>query len=121
MVRKGLVTLAAALAVLSAWPRTSGAEYILNLQGSAVFTGMNDVRIPGDGGTKLSLSDELQADAVPAGRVEAGYLRKGRDFFGIVVAPLRVDSHGSVDRDVTFHGATFPAGTRLDATFRFDS
>lgn len=121
MVRKGLVMLAVALAVLPARPRESSAEYILNFQGAAVFTGMNDVRIPGDGGTKFSLSDELHADAVPAGRVEAGYLRRGRDFFGIVIAPLSVDSHGSVDRDVTFNGATFPAGTRLDATFRFDS
>lgn len=121
MIRKGLVTCAVAIAILSASPTTSNAEWILNLQGGAVFTGMNDVRIPGDGGTKFSLSDELSADTAFAGRVEAGYLRKGRDYFGIVVAPLRVDSHGFVDRDVDFNAATFAAGTELDVTFRFDS
>jgi hypothetical protein len=121
MIKKGAVTLAVALAVLAARPATSAAEWILNLQGAAVFTGRNDVRIPGDDGTEFSLCDELSADTAFAGRVEAGYLRKGRDYFGLVAAPLSVDSHGSVDRDVSFNGTTFPAGTKLDATFRFDS
>jgi hypothetical protein len=121
MRRRCLVVLAATLAVLHAGAGTSRAEFVLNLQGGAVFTGKNDVRIPGDDGTRFSLSDELNADTAFTGRVEAGYVRKGRDYFGIVVAPLRVDSHGSVDRDVSFNGTTFPAGTSLDATFRFDS
>jgi hypothetical protein len=97
------------------------AEYVVNLQGAAVFTEKNDVRIPGDSGTKFSLSDDLRADSSYTGRLEAGYIHKGRDYFGIVVAPLSVDSHGSVDRDIDYAGTTFPAGTDLKATFRFDS
>jgi hypothetical protein len=97
------------------------AEYVLNLQGAAVFTEKNDVRIPGDSGTKFSLSDDLAADTEYTGRVEAGYIHKERDYFGIVIAPLSVDSRGSTDRDISFNGTTFPAGTDLGATFRFDS
>jgi len=103
------------------FPPRARAEYVLNLQGAAVFTEKNDVRIPGDSGTKFSLSDDLSADTEYTGRVEAGYIHKARDYFGIVIAPLSVDSHGSVDRDISFNATTFPAGTHLDATFRFDS
>ena len=97
------------------------AEYVVNLQGAAVFTEKNDIRIPGDSGTKFSLSDDLSADTTYTGRLEAGYIRNARDYFGIVVAPLSVDSHGRVDRNVDYAGTTFPAGTDLQATFRFDS
>jgi len=102
-------------------PGKASAEYVFNLQGAAVFTEKNDIRIPGDSGTKFSLSDDLSADTEYTGRLEAGYLHKERDYFGIVVAPLSVDSHGRVDRDISYAGTTFPAGTELDATFRFDS
>ena len=97
------------------------AEYVVNLQGAAVFTEKNDIRIPGDSGTKFSLSDDLNADTTYTGRLEAGYIHKERDYFGIVIAPLSVDSHGRMDRDISYAGTTFPAGTDLDATFRFDS
>jgi hypothetical protein len=97
------------------------AEYLLNVQGAAVFTEKNDIRIPGDSGTKFSLSDDLNADTGFSGRLEAGYVHKTQDYFGIVVAPLSVDSQGRMDRDVRFAGRTFPAGTDLNATFRFDS
>lgn len=102
-------------------PGRAYAEYVFNVQGAAVFTEKNDVRIPGDTGTKFSLSDDLSADTAYAGRLEAGYIHKERDYFGIVVAPLSVDSRGRVDRDISFAGTTFPANTDLNAAFRFDS
>jgi len=110
-----------AIIALCCGPATVSAEYVVNLQGAAVFTEKNDVRIPGDSGTKFSLSDDLKADSSFTGRLEAGYIHKGRDYFGVVVAPLSVDSHGRVDKDISFAGTVFPAGTDLDATFRFDS
>jgi hypothetical protein len=103
------------------FPPGAQAEYLVNLQGAAVFTERNDVGVPGKSGTRFSLSDDLSAETATTGRLEAGYIRNARDYFGIVVAPLSVDSRGSVDRDTSFNGTVFPAGTRLDATFRFDS
>jgi hypothetical protein len=119
--KRGLALVGAALLLLAGPAGVARAEFLVNLQGAAVFTGSNDVRIPGDGGTMISFSDELAADTAFSGRIEAGYLRRDRDYFGVVAAPLRVDSHGSVDRDVDFAGTRFPAGTQLDGTFRFDS
>lgn len=102
-------------------PDPVSAEYVFNLQVAEVFTSKNDVRIPGDSGTRFSLSDDLKADTEFTGRLEAGYIHDKRDYFGIVVAPLSVDSRGRADRDISFAGTTFPAGTDLDAAFRFDS
>jgi hypothetical protein len=107
--------------VLFFGPTSVFAEYVINLQGAAVFTEKNDIRIPGDSGTKFSISDDLSADTAYTGRLEAGYIHNVKDYFGIVIAPLSVDSHGRVDRDISFAGTTFPANTDLNATFRFDS
>jgi len=96
-------------------------EYVINLQGAAVFTEKNDIRIPGTAETKFSLADDLSADTAYTGRLEAGYIHNAKDYFGIVVAPLSVDSHGRVDRNIDYAGTTFAAGTDLKATFRFDS
>jgi hypothetical protein len=102
-------------------PNAAHAEYVLNFQIASVSTAKNNVQIPGDTGTRFSLCDDLQADAAFSGRLEAGYIRKDKDYFGIVIAPLSVDSHGSVAENISFAGTTFPANTDLDATFRFDS
>jgi len=121
MNRKYLVVMLITLMALFFGPTLVFAEYVINLQGAAVFTEKNDIRIPGDSGTKFSLSDDLSADTEYTGRLEAGYIHTERDYFGIVVAPLSVDSHGRVDRNIDYAGMTFPAGTDLKATFRFDS
>lgn len=97
------------------------AEFVLNLQGAVVFTGYNDIHIPGSGGTGISFSDDLAADTAFSGRVEIGYLLGKRNYLGIMASPLSVDSHGRVDHDVDFAGTRFPAGTQLDGSFRFDS
>ena len=73
------------------------AEFVVNLQGAAVFTGYNDIRIPGNGGTDISFSDDLAADTEFSGRVEIGYLLGKRNYIGVMASPLSVDSHGSVD------------------------
>jgi hypothetical protein len=121
MMKTWIAGLVLTMPVLFLGPVPVSAEYIINLQGAAVFTEKNDIRIPGDSGTKFSLSDDLSADTEFSGRLEAGYIHKERDYFGIVAAPLSVDSHGRVNRDISYAGTTFPAGTDLNATFRFDS
>lgn len=121
MKRKYCSAMLTLLLILCVVPNTVNAEYVFNIQGAAVFTEKNDVRIPGNSGTKFSLSDELHAETEYTGRLEAGYVHKDRDYFGIVISPLSVDSHGSVNRDISFNGTTFPANTGLNATFRFDS
>lgn len=81
----------------------------------------NDVRIPGVGGTNLSLVDELHTPATPVFRVRVGYRFRDRHYITALYAPLQVNSTGSVQREVDFAGATYPADTPLLAVYRFDS
>lgn len=90
-------------------------------QGSAVFTGYNDVALPGDSGTRISLSDELESGTVFSPRIEAGYEFSFPLYIGVTASLLRIDAKGTLDRTVQFDDRTFTAGTRVKATYRFDS
>jgi hypothetical protein len=92
-----------------------------DLESGYVVPGYNDVRIPGDGGTDLSLSQELKTDPAPFFRIRLGLDVGSRGSISLLYAPLRLNAHGSLDRELKYNGVTFPAGTPLRATYRFDS
>jgi hypothetical protein len=100
-------------------PAQAGVE--ADVEAGVVFASRNDARIPGDGGTKLSLVDDLSTSPAPAFRVRLGYRIAGRHLITALYAPLKVNATGSVARDVSFAGGTFPAGSPLLAVYRFDS
>jgi hypothetical protein len=87
----------------------------------AVFVGYNDVQVPGDTGTRISLVDDLDTDSSHFLRFKLRYRFNRRHSLGILVAPLSLDAEGMVDKPVVFEGVEFPADTHLDATYRFDS
>jgi hypothetical protein len=100
---------------------TAAPPQTLDLEGGWVFPGYNDVRIPGDSGTRLSLTEDLAADSFPAWRARYAVTLAGKHELGLLAAFLTMRSDGAVDRPVDFNGATFPAGTPLESTFRFNS
>ena len=102
-------------------PARSQAQLELDVETGLVFSGYNDVRIPGDTGTEISLSEELQIDPTSFFRVSILYRLGERHNLGVLIAPLRLEARGSVDRPVTFHTAEFPANAVLRARYRFDS
>lgn len=77
--------------------------------------------LPGDSGTRISFSDELESDMVFSPRVEAGYEFSFPLYVGVMASLLRIDSEGTLDRTVQFDDRTFAAGTHVRATYRFDS
>lgn len=99
----------------------AGPPQALDIEGGWVFPGYNNVRIPGDSGTKLSLTEDLSADTFPAYRARYTATLAGKHDIGLLAAFLTMRSDGTLDRDVDFNGATFPAGTPLESTFRFNS
>jgi hypothetical protein len=111
--------LAVLIAVLAASPVRAGVE--AEGEFGLVFSGRNDTRIPGDGGSKLSLVDDLSTSPAPAFRVRVGYRLAERHFITALYAPLTVTARGTLDRDISFMGATYPAGTPVAAVYRFDS
>lgn len=81
----------------------------------------NDVRIPGDTGSSLSLVDDLSTSAAPAFRVRVGARIAERHLITALYAPLSLSARGVLDRDIDFAGSTFPAGSSVYALYRFDS
>jgi hypothetical protein len=93
----------------------------LELESGIVFSGYNDVRIPNETGTDISLTDDLETDPAPFVRVRVTAVFGDRHVLSALAAPLRLDATGSVDRAVNFEGVEFPAGAPLHARYRFDS
>jgi hypothetical protein len=99
----------------------SAQEIHADFESAIVFSARNDTRIPGDSGTTLSLTDELSTSPTPAFRLRAGVRIADRHLLSFLYAPLRVTASGTVNRDVSFQGATYPANSPLLAVYRFDS
>jgi len=97
------------------------AQANIDIETGAVFTGYNDVRIPGDQGTFFSLKDDLKAKTKIFYRLRAGYTIKSRHTISLLYAPLETISEGSVVNDIFFEGVLFPANTQLTGTYKFNS
>jgi hypothetical protein len=123
MIPKRAVCLLGTLAVLGPVTSSAAAESraSIALESGAVWTGYNNLRIPGAGGTRISFADELRTEAAPFARLFAEVRLGDRNRLALLVAPLRLDARGSVDRPVTFQDVTFPTGAPLTGLFRFDS
>lgn len=81
----------------------------------------NDVRIPGAGGTNLSLVDDLSAPPTPVFRLRVGYRFAERHLITALYAPLRINATGVLENDAIFAGQTYAAGSSLLGVYRFDS
>ena len=112
-----LATMMATLFVAD--PASAGVE--AEVEAAIVVASRNDTRIPGDTGTKISFVNDLSTSPAPAFRLRLGYRIANRHLITALYAPLQVNARGSVNRDVEFLGATYPAGTSLLAVYRFDS
>lgn len=87
----------------------------------AVDASRADVRIPSEGGTKFSLTDDLDSEASPYLRIGIGYAIDEFHSLRFEAVPLTLDSNGTFNTPVTFAGANFAADTPTDGSFRFDT
>ncbi len=97
------------------------AQAQIDLESGLVFTGYNNVRIPGDQGTFFSLKDDLQAKTEIFYRLRVSYTIKSRHTISLLYAPLETKSEGSVANEIFFEGVLFPANTKLKGTYKFNS
>jgi hypothetical protein len=97
----------------------AGAKF--DLETGVAVSGYNDVRIPGDTGTRISLSKDLDTD--PGVFVRGRFLLElgSRHTLSILLAPLTLNASGSVPDPVQFQEVLFPPGTDLEASYRFNS
>ena len=97
------------------------AQVSFDFETGSVFTGYNDVRIPGDKGTFFSLKNDLNPKAKLFYHLRASYTVKSRHTFSLLYAPLEVNSRGSVPNNIFFEGVTFPANAQLNGAYKFNS
>ncbi len=97
------------------------AQAFADIEYGAAFTGYNNVAIPADTGTKISLKDDTNSALAQALRLRLGYTIAGRHTVSVLIAPLTVYGTGKLDREVEYQGIVFPAGEEVSSTYRFDS
>ncbi|MBN2565037.1 MAG: hypothetical protein JXB46_04945 [Candidatus Eisenbacteria bacterium] len=97
------------------------AQLALDVESGAVFSGYNDVQIPGDAGTRFSLKDDLDPDVGAFVRVRLEYTIGERHTVAALYAPLTIQATGRSDAAIDFAGETFPAGTDLTGDYTFNS
>lgn len=116
--RRGLAL--CALLILAAVP-AHGAGWRLDLEAGPVWSGYNDVRIPGEGGTPFSLTEDLRSEPGGFWRLRLTRSLGERHELSAFAAPLRLEAAGRAPAALAFAGTEFPAGSALDARYRFDS
>jgi len=96
-------------------------RWCVDIESGAVFTGYNDVCIPGDVGTLISLSEELTTNPAFFLRGRLTYRIADRHAIGLLVAPLRLHGEGSVGKTVRFEDEEFAPHIPLIAVYEFNS
>ena len=93
----------------------------IDLETGIINSGYNDARIPGDSGTKFSLSEELKTDDDFYYRVRLNYRLSEKSTISVLYAPLQLEAKGKLDKEVIFRNKTFAANTPLTADYKFNS
>ncbi|HOD20299.1 MAG TPA: hypothetical protein PLF04_03755 [Candidatus Fermentibacter daniensis] len=106
--------------LLLAFPCETTAQWFVDGETGAGWSLYNDVMVPGDTGTEFSLTEDLETDPCLFFRLRFGRT-SGRHSVSVLAAPLWLEANGSCDEDILFDDTVFPAGTPLQADYRFDS
>jgi len=96
-------------------------HWLVDLETGGVFSGYNNVRIPGDTGTKFSLSKDLKTDSSLFLRFRLGYQISAKHSLSVLIAPLTLKASGKVDKEIKFFEEDFLPNTQLNAKYRFNS
>lgn len=112
--------LAAALLPLCASPVLADDGFTLSLETGAVWQSRNEVRVPGDGGTRFALDELTGSGPFAFARLSADYDINRRHSVRAVYAPYRIQESGVLPEAVDFAGERFDAGT-AQGTYQFNA
>jgi len=93
----------------------------VNLETGAVWQARNDVRIPGDSGTRFSISDSASVGALPFYRLESVINLSEKGQLRFLIAPFRYSESGVPDKGLFFVDQSFSAGQKTKFTYQFNS
>ncbi|MFO7869310.1 MAG: hypothetical protein R6U95_08450 [Bacteroidales bacterium] len=100
---------------------TTKAQALIDVETGLIFTGYNDVRIPGNNGTLFSFKDDLTSETELFYRARLNYTINTHHTISLLFAPLETKSKGSVSNDIIFEGTVFPANTEITGNYKFNS
>jgi hypothetical protein len=110
-----------AAAAIACWAASAPAQLAVDIESGAVFSGYNDVRIPGDIGTDFSLRDDLDPESGPFFRARLEYTFGERHTLSALYAPLTIEASGTSEEAIVFEDEEFPADTDLEGSYTFNS
>lgn len=116
---KKRISLAVSIILLSSF--SINAQISVDFETGLVSTGYNDVRIPGNQGTFISLKDDLKPDSDVFYRIKLNYTFGSAHTLSLLYAPLTLKSVGQLNKDVNFAGKIFSANTELAGSYKFNS
>ena len=93
----------------------------VELEGGSLWQSRNDVRIPGDTGTRFSIADLIGQGTYPVWRATVDWDVDQRHALRAVYAPLELDGSGRLVEQTSFAGETFDAGAPTEGTYKFNS
>jgi hypothetical protein len=109
------------LLVFAGLAAPAAAQWTLDIESGPVWSGYNDIRIPGDTGTKFSVSRDLDAKSAVFFRALLSWQVGKRHTLSLLYAPLTLKASGSVSKPLVFYEETFGAGVPLEARYTFNS
>lgn len=101
---------------------TVQAQLSIDIEGNYIFSiPYNEVRIPATGGTLVDISKDLKAAETFTFRLRVNYLINNRHVISGLYAPLTINSSGEIGENVYYSDKTFPVGSDVHATYKFNS
>lgn len=120
MFKKSII-LVSFFAILGNPTSATSPGWTVGVESGVAFNGSNNARIPGNGGTDISLTSDLESESANFVRVRFSKNLGGGNSLSLLVAPLRFNASGTINRDINFNGVLYTSGARLHSKYRFDS
>ncbi len=93
----------------------------IRLEGGGVWFSRNDVRIPGDTGTRFDMLDLTGKGSDPYVRIYATYNFNEKHALRLTFAPLEVVGTGWLSEDVTFRDDVFTTDSSVKGKYKFNT
>jgi len=106
---------------LAAATAVPAGELQLEAEGGAVWFSRNDVRIPGDSGTKFDMLELTGRGPDPYIRLYATYAFNNRHALRLTFAPLETEGTGTLKESTAFKNEVFAPDVPTKGTYRFNT
>ncbi|MBK7092551.1 MAG: hypothetical protein IPH59_12670 [bacterium] len=121
VIKRTPVILVVALLIGLVSPVAAKTRWSIDLESGLAISGYNNVRIPGNTGTKFSLSRDLEIDQTVFWRARFSRMFGDKHSLSLLIAPLTFNAEGRLEKVLKFAGGEFAANTFVRAKYRFDS